>query len=159
MNMETKTNEVSAEWESLRENYGDEYLGWFKHTVEKDGYYLDLYRFWLESFDEHISLTPENLHYGIFHHCLDKDKFELVEGRIDITKLRTISLYSEHVNPFQLFGSLSDSLKRKADNESVLQAILDLPKYLNVLKDVISGNMQPEEAEKATEGVLSARIL
>lgn len=156
--MDTQTIKDSA-WVSLSEELGPEYLGWFRHSNQDGGYYIDIYRFWLESFDEHIKLTPENLHYGIFHHCLDKEALELAEGKLDITALRTISLYSDHAEPFTRVGKIEDVDARASERASIERDILDKPKYLHLLREVIQGRLEPSEAELISEGVLSARIL
>jgi len=151
-----KTNEI---WKPLSEELGDEFKGWFLHTKEEDGWYIDVYRFWIEPFDQNISLTPENLHYGIFHHCLDKEAFELSKGNIDINSLKTISLYSEDAPTFKKIGRIADEEERASARLEIQQEIQRLPKYLALLKDVIQGKLEPSDAELQTGAVLSATIL
>ncbi|NBV28118.1 hypothetical protein EBS02_03735, partial [bacterium] len=122
-------------------------------------YYIDIYKFWIEPFDSHISLTGENLVYGIFHHCLDKDIFENFNGRIDIKSLRTISLYCEDAPSFQVSGYLKDEADRSDKNSQIIESIKKLPRYFTLLKEVIAGKMEPKEAEIISSGVLSAKIL
>ena len=150
------TNEA---WVSLQKELGPDFQGWFLHSHEENGYYLDIFRFWLETFDSHIELTPENLHYGIFHHCLDKEAFELAQGRIDINSIKTISLYAEHAPTYQRFGKVGDDESRSLQRLTVQEEIQELPRYLDILKQVIYGQLEAEEAELLTGGVLSAKIL
>lgn len=156
--MDTQTIK-DASWVSLSQELGTDYLGWFRHSNQDGDYYIDIYRFWLESFDEHIKLTPENLHYGIFHHCLDKEALEAGGGNLDITTLRTVSLYSDHAEPFTRVGKVDDAESRASERASIEREILSKPKYLHLLKETIQGRLEPSEAERISEGVLSARIL
>ena len=161
--MEMKMNkapELHSNWISLKDELEDDkFLGWFRHSVEQNGYYLDIYRFWLESFDEYIKLTPENLHYGIFHHCLDKEALELSNGNINISSLRTISLYCENAPTFRREGALADGHERASRRLEVQSEIAQLPEYLFLLKNVIHGILEPSEAEMVSGGVLSSTIL
>jgi len=157
-------NEYSADlnnaWVSVREETGDEnFRGWFRHSYEENGYYLDIYQFWIEGFNKDIHLTAENLHYGIFHHCLDKDAFELANGKVDITKLKTISLYAEHAPSFRIEGSLNEPLSRVSERARIQSEIRNLPDYLDLLDRAIHGLLDPKEAERVSSGVLSATIL
>lgn len=154
-----KTDELSYGWTSLREVLGEEFRGWFLHSHEENGYYIDIYRFWFEQFNPHIHLTAENLFYGIFHHCLDKDKLEASDGKLDITTLKTISLYCEHAPTFKRMGKVEDVDVRRLESLEVQKEISHLPDYLTLLNNVIQGNLSPQEAELTSGGVLSAKIL
>jgi hypothetical protein len=138
---------------------GDDFKGWFLHSHTENGYYIDIYRFWIEQFNPHIHLTAENLFYGIFHHCLDKDKLESLGGKVDITKLRTISLYCENAPTFKRMGKLTDSDQRNLESIEIHKEIRNLPDYLGMLNSVIKGEMSPQDAELSSGGVLSAKIL
>jgi len=158
-NMTVKSEELSYGWTSLKDVMGEDFKGWFLHSHQENGYYIDIYRFWMEQFNPHIHLTAENLFYGIFHHCLDKDKLELAEGKIDFKNLKTISMYCEHAPTFKRMGKLTDNDQRNMENIEIHNEIRQLPKYLELLNATIKGDMTPQEAELASGGVLSAKIL
>jgi len=150
---------MNDSWVSLSDEIGTKFKGWFRHSHEQDGFYIDIHLFWLEPFDEFIELTPENLHYGIFHHCLDREAFETAQGNININSLKTVSLYSEHAPTFKRVGKVEDVAERESQRLEVQSEILNLPKYLDVLKEVIQGRVEPQDAEFLTGCVLSSKIL